>query len=352
MDSGSEHFSFSGPSHLNNIDWNNAHHRRSVAACLVGGVYVLESDRQARRKGSQCLAPPWWEFFHFKLIHQLVDDDDNSIFGAIFEYNPPPYAYHRTIDRSPRYVIAFRGTLMKRDSVARDLDLDIDVIRNGLHQTTRFAIAIKAVRDVVFAVRGSNVWLTGHSLGAAMAMLAGKTMAKTGYSLEAFLFNPPFVSPPIEIIKDKKVRHGLRFAGTVIKAGLAFAAATNGNNNNSRNGNGYEDSFAAISGWIPCLFVNQKDPICAEYIGYFEHRRKLENIGAGAIARLTSQHSLANLFMSAVGMKGVETSEPLHLLPSANLTVNLNPPPDIMQAHGLYQWWRPDLNLRCSVYKY
>ncbi|XP_022719718.1 GDSL esterase/lipase At4g10955-like [Durio zibethinus] len=95
----------------------------------------------------------------------------------------------------------------------------------------------------------------------------------------------------------------------------------------------------------PMPICESERPICAEYIGYFEHRRKLENIGAGAIARLTSQHSLANLFMSSVGIKGVETSEPLHLLPSANLTVNLNPPPDIMQAHGLYQWWRPDLNL-------
>ncbi|XVF31070.1 hypothetical protein REPUB_Repub16aG0113700 [Reevesia pubescens] len=205
---------------------------------------------------------------------------------------------------------------------------------------------MKAVRDMVATVGSSDVWLAGHSLGAAMAMLAGKTMAKAGDFLEAYLFNPPFVSPPIGRIEEKKVRHGLRFAGTLIKAGLAFAAAVNDDDSDSRNGNG--NSFAAMSGWIPCLFVNQADPICSEYIGYFEHMKKLEDCGAGRIARLSSQHSLSHLFMNAVGMKGVETSEPLHLLPSANLTVNLNS----SGGHHLCQWWRPDLNLKSSVYKY
>ncbi|XVE89933.1 hypothetical protein DITRI_Ditri20bG0036000 [Diplodiscus trichospermus] len=349
MASGNEYFRTSGPSHLRSVDWNNAFHRRSVAASLVKGVYELEGDRQAGRQGSQSLAPPWWEFFHFELIYQLVDDDDDSIFGAIFRYNPPAYSYHRTIDRSPPYVIAFRGTLMKSGSFARDLDLDIQIIKNGLHQTSRFATAMKAAQAVVTAVGPSNLWLAGHSLGAAMAMLTGKTMAKAGKFLEAFLFNPPHVSPPVNhIVKDKKVRHGLRFAGTIIKAGLAFAAA----GDDQKKGIEYEDSLAAISGWIPRLFVNQADPICSEYIGYFEHRKKLQDIGATSIARLTSQFSLGNMFMSAAGIKGVENSEPLHLLPSANLTVNLSPSEDFLEAHELCQWWRQDLNLKCSVYEY
>ncbi|XVF42233.1 hypothetical protein PTKIN_Ptkin01aG0344200 [Pterospermum kingtungense] len=78
-------------------------------------------------------------------------------------------------------------------------------------------------------------------------MLARKTMAKEGKFLDAFLFNSPFLSIPIKTeIKNKKVKHELRFESTGVKAGLAFA----------------------------------------------------------------------------VGIKSVETSEPLHLLPSANLTVN------------------------------
>ncbi|KAE8667504.1 NC domain-containing-related-like protein [Hibiscus syriacus] len=300
MASGNEDFSRQGPKHLSSVDWHNANHRRSVTACLVNGAYVLESDRQEKRRGAQCLAPPWWEVFNFKLSDQLYDRDDNSIFGAIFEYT-----YHRSIDRTPRFVFAFRGTLWKEGSLKRDLDLDFTVIRNGIHGSSRFKTAMKAVQDRVSEVGSSNVWLTGHSLGAAIAMLAGKNMAKRGSFLEAYLFNPPFVSPPIErLVKDEKVRDRLRFAGTVIKAGLAF------------------------------------------------HRRKLQDMGAGKLAKLTSQHSLGTTVMSAVGVKGVETSEPLHLLPSVNLTENLNPTRHFSKDHGLNQWWKPNLDLSCRVYKY
>jgi len=72
-------------------------------------------------------------------------------------------------------------------------------------------------------VGASNIWLAGHSLGSAMAMLTRKTMAKTGIFMESFLFNPPYVSAPIEGIKDKKLKHGLRFAGSVVTAGLTIA---------------------------------------------------------------------------------------------------------------------------------
>ncbi|KAI8004112.1 GDSL esterase/lipase [Camellia lanceoleosa] len=36
----------------------------------------------------------------------------------------------------------------------------------------------------------------------------------------------------------------------------------------------------------------------------------------------------------------------MHLIPSANLVVNLFLAQDMKQAHGIHQWWRPDLNLR------
>ncbi|KAK8542972.1 hypothetical protein V6N12_015547 [Hibiscus sabdariffa] len=341
-----------GPTYLTSIDWTNAHHRRSVAASLVKGVYMLEGDRQDRRQGPECLAPPWWEFFQFKYVGPLIESDQ-CIFGAIFEYRPLDYSYHSNIHESPRYVIAFRGTLLKLGSLARDIQLDIDIIRNGLDRTARSAIAIRTVRDTVAMAGISKVWLTGHSQGASIAMLAGKMMAKSGIFLQSFLFNPPHVSAPIERIGDETLKHGIRLAGTIIKAGLAFANAKNDRNKDPKSGNENRDSFAAISGWIPCLFVNPGDPICSEYIGYFEHRRKVESFGfaAKALARKTSQTSLGNLVLNAVGAQGVESSEPLHLLPSANLTVNLSPSQDFKQAHGLCQWWRPDLNLKCHVYK-
>ncbi|KAJ0048302.1 hypothetical protein Pint_14915 [Pistacia integerrima] len=346
MASEREDFSLSGPLHLTTLDWTNDNHRRSVAACLVQGVYILERDRQLQRYESQALAPPWWEFFHFQLLRQLKDDADFSIFGAIYEFKPPASNCNLSTAGTPRYVIAFRGTLTKQDSFTRDLELDLHLIRNGLHQTSRFEIAMQAVRNMVASVGNSNVWLAGHSLGSAMAMLAGKTMAKAGVLLEAFLFNPPFLSAPIERIKDKKVKHGLRIAGSVITAGLALAVNVKKSQHNTRSAT--EDPFVALAAWVPRLFVNPADHICSEYVGYFEHRKKMEEIGAGGIERLATKHSLGGLFMNAMGKE----SEPLHLIASANLTVNATPSRDFKQAHGIHQWWKSDLHLQSKFYTY
>ncbi|RYR10397.1 hypothetical protein Ahy_B05g078854 isoform E [Arachis hypogaea] len=321
---------------------DNPNHRKSVAASLVQGVYVLEKDRQERREGTDALASPWWVFFNFQLLHKLVDDVDSSIFGAIYEFKPPSTYCNDTLHRSPSYVIAFRGTITKADSVSRDIELDMHFVRNGLHQTSRYEIAIQAVRNMIATVGDSGIWLAGHSLGSAVSLLCGKTMAKSGNFIESFLFNPPYVSAPIERIKDKKVKHGLRIAGSVITAGLTLAVKAKQKKSLS------SDPFAAFSAWVPCLFVNPSDHICSEYIGYFEHRKKMEEIGAGSIERLATQNSLGCLLMGAFGKE----SEPLHLIPSASVTVNLTPSRDFKEAHGIHQWWKPHLHLQSKLYKY
>lgn len=343
MASERESLDLSGPLHLTYVLWDNPYHRMSVAACLVQGVYILERDRQEKREGSDALAPPWWTFFHFQLLRPLVDDVDSSIFGAIYEFKPPSSQCNDTLYRSPRYVIAFRGTLTKAHSVSRDVELDIHFIRQGLHQTSRSNIAIQAVRNTVATVGDSNVWLAGHSLGSAMALLTGKTMAKNGNFIESFLFNPPFVSAPLEKIKDERVKHGIRFAGSVITAGLTLAMKAKQQPKDL-----IIDPFTALSAWVPCLFVNPSDHICSEYIGYFEHRRKMEDIGAGVIERLATQNSLGGLLMGAFGKE----SEPLHLIPSASVTVNVAPASDFKEAHGIHQWWQPDLRLEYKLYNY
>lgn len=338
-----EIFDLSGPLHLTSIDWENPHHRRSIAASLVQGVYVQERDRQENRTDHEALAPPWWEFFHFKLLRNLVDDADHSIFGTIYEFKPPSSTHrNHSLDGSPRYVIAFRGTLTMPGSFSRDIELDLHFLQHGLYRTSRFEIAIQAVRNMVASVGDANVWLAGHSLGSAMAMLAGKTMAKSGTFLNSFLFNPPFFSPPIETIKDKKIKHGIRIATSVITAGLTIAMKAS----NMRGVT--EDPFQGLSAWIPCLFVNPGDYICAEYIGYFEHRDKMEEIGAGAIERLATQNSIGGMLLKVMGRE----SDPMHLIPSANLTINLTPSKDLKEAHGIHQWWRDDMLPKSKVYKY
>ncbi|KAA8533602.1 hypothetical protein F0562_030964 [Nyssa sinensis] len=244
-------------------------HRRSVAASLVQGVYILERDRQQKRQGPQALAPPW------------------------------------------------------------------------LQQSSRFQIAMQAVQNMVAVAGAANIWLAGHSLGSAIALLTGKNMVKMRCPVETYLFNPPFSSAPIETIKNQKVKHGVHLASSVIKAGIAVAVK--GHHQTSQ-----DNSFTMLSAWVPYLFVNASDPICSEYIGYFEHREKMVNMGGGGIGRLAAQNSMESLLSAVLG----KDSEPSHLLPSAYLTVNPSPSQNFKQAHGIHQWLRPNFYLQSKLHQF
>lgn len=315
----------------------NQEHRKSVAACLIQGVYALECERQKHRRGAEALdlAPPWWSSFNFQLIHKLIDEADSSIFGAIYELERhrkhlPPEA--------PKYVIAFRGTLLKRDSWKRDFELDVKMLRNGLHLTSRFQTAMQVVKEVASAGH-ANVWLAGHSLGSAVAMLAGKNMAKTGVFLESFLFNPVFLSYPIErFIKNQKLKQGIRIAKSIVTA--VFAVTTNKSED--------PEEFVKLSEWVPYLFVNPADFFCSEYVPYFDHRKKMDEIGAADIERLATQNTITGIFWSVMGKE----SEQLKTLPSANLIINLSPTLNFHAAHEIRQWWNPDCKLQCQLYYY
>lgn len=346
MESVRENFSLSGPLHLTAVDWNNTHHQRSVAASLVQGVYILERDRQLKRDGTEALAPIWWNFFHFQLLRVLVDDVDSSIFGAIYEFTSQDVYHGYLAHNAPKYVIAFRGTLPKLDSMSRDLMLDLQLLRNKLHDSSRFHLAMQAVQDMLAVAGTSNIWLAGHSLGSAIAMLAGKNLVKLGCPLQTYLFNPPFFSAPIERIKDQNLKHGIRFAGSIIKAGISIAVKARQQQQQQQKSQ--DDSYIVLSSWIPYLFVNPDDHICSEYIGYFEHRKKMEEIGAEEIGRLANRVSLGNLILGSAG----KDLEPLHLLPCAYLTINPRPSLDFKQAHGLHQWWNPELNCQSTLYQF
>ncbi|KAJ8554312.1 hypothetical protein K7X08_024990 [Anisodus acutangulus] len=300
-------FSQYGPKYLtNNVDWGNANHRRCIAASLVKGVSILERDRQQKRQGPNALAPPWWESFHFILDH-ILTDKDRSISGAIYKYKFPDH-YNQN---PPKYVIAFRGTILKRKSMSQDLKLDLLVILNGLRNSSRFRIGLQAVQNIVdINNRVCDIWLAGHSLGAAIALLIGKDMVKLGTRLETYLFNPPFSSLPLEKIKINWLKHGLRRARSEAIALLANTMSTSDN----------DGTFAKLYDWTPYLFVNPSDPICSEYIGYFEYMKKMVESGADEIARIEAQNSLRSLFATAIGKE----SEPSQYLPSACVVTNLS----------------------------
>ncbi|KAL7583469.1 GDSL esterase/lipase At4g10955 [Lactuca sativa] len=338
-----EIFDVSGPVHLlTSFDWRNTFHRRSLAASLVEGVYLLERDRQRGSIQQDAHAPPWWERFQFQLNRVLVDDSDLSYFGAIFELKYAHPFFYQSTPHPPRYVVAFRGTILNSSSRSDDMKLNARCIFDTLEESSRFRTAFDAVWNTVAMVGAANVWIAGHSLGASIAMLAGRNMAKSRYQLETYLFNPPIISLPIEkIIPNETLKHGVRVAGSFLTAGIAAAM-------NRRREDPEEDPFVVLSEWTPYLFVNPSDTICAEYIGYFEHREKMEEMGVGRIENVATRYSIGSLVYGTIGRE----SEPLHLLPSAYMTVNIRPSEDFNKAHGLDQWWQDHCQWRSKLYKF
>ncbi|KAL7583472.1 GDSL esterase/lipase At4g10955 [Lactuca sativa] len=343
MASQREIFHVSGPLHLlNSFDWRNTFHRRSLAASLVQGVYILERDRQRGSIQQDANAPPWWEQFQFQLNHVLVDDSDLSYFGAVYELKYAHPFFYQSTPCPPRYVIAFRGTITRSVTRSDDMKLNMKCIFDKLEESSRFRKAFEAVWNTVMAVGPTNVWLAGHSLGASMALLAGRNMAKSRYQLETYLFNPPFISVPIEkMIKNQTLKHGVRITGSLLTAGIATAM-------NRHRKDPEEDPFVVLSEWTPYIFANPLDPICAEYIGYFEHREMMDRIRVGKIERIATRYSIGSLVSGAMG----RDSEPLHLLPTAYMTVNISPSENFKQAHGIHQWWQQHFQWQSKLYKF
>nr|DAD48732.1 TPA_asm: hypothetical protein HUJ06_018669 [Nelumbo nucifera] len=203
-------------------------------------------------------------------------------------------------------------------------------------------------QDTVTVVGDLKVWITGHLLGSVVALLARRNLAKTGAFLKSFLINPPFFSVPIEIlfyppffsaaierIKDKKLKHGIHIASSLITEGCSMAVK--GYNENSPS----EDPLLSLSTWVPYLFLNPADDICSEYVQYFEHRKKMKEIGAGSIEKVTTQNSIGGLFIHVIGQE----AELLQLLPSVNLTINQSPSSDFKHALGIHKCWRTKLQI-------
>uniref|UniRef100_A0A803N6H0 Fungal lipase-like domain-containing protein n=1 Tax=Chenopodium quinoa TaxID=63459 RepID=A0A803N6H0_CHEQI len=330
----------------------NTEHRRSVAASLVQGVYVAEFDRQQKREGYDVLAPIWWEFFHFKCIQALEDKTDSSIFGAIFEYKHAiPNRLNSTQDIPPRYVIALRGTIIKPKTGLQDCYLDAKIILHELKCSSRYEIALHVVEDLLSVTDPKDVWLTGHSLGAAMTLQAEKDMAKRGCYVETYLFNPPYASAPIEMLHSRKLKNGARITHSVVTAGLSYALKRTKNNTNTTHEEC--DPFSTtLRSWIPYLFVNPHDTICCEYIGYFEHREKMERWGAGGIEKIATKNSVVNLLKNALGKDG----DALHLIPSGFVTMNMKnmivKEKGLSLAHGLCQWWEQYSCWQSKLYQY
>ncbi|VVB17398.1 unnamed protein product [Arabis nemorensis] len=269
-----------------------------------------------------------------------MEGSDSSIYGAIFEYNfSYNYQNFPSLRVPPRYVIAFRGTILTSKTCFSDVRHNLRCIYD-----TRFEHAMHAIHNMVVKHSDTSVWLAGHSLGADLALLAGKTMARFGFFLEAYIFNPPKWSIPLEtLIKCEVLNGGIRFAGSLFKAGVAkiFKDLDQVQEN---------DQAMNIVRWTPYLFVNPADPICSAYIGYFKNKTFMNKIGLSEIERIATTNPLRSLL---VGKKETSSpSESLHPLPSAYMIVNKNVSHDGRKAHGLDQWWDPSFNGEYVFYQF
>ncbi|GLJ35283.1 hypothetical protein SUGI_0709950 [Cryptomeria japonica] len=335
-------FKLSGPAHLTAVDWSDPDHRRCIAASLVQGVVVQERDRQEHRHGPDAQAEKWWSFFKFKLIQPLYDGVDGSIFGSVYKWSRKAAGVCSRPAGAPKIVVAFRGTVKTRESLARDLRHHLHIFINRLHTTSRFHTGFDAVKTNVDRHGCENVWIAGHSLGAAIGMLAGRKIAEAeGRFVEAHFFNPPFVSAPLERIKSKKIKRGLHFAGSVVKAGLAMTLHGKDTRIESQR------MFSVLQWWVPCLYVNPKDDLCSGYVGYFGNQTAMQQKGAGGIASLAAQHSIRVMVFSAFGKE----AKAGHLIPSARLNVNRSSASDFQTVHGIHQWWAPDIRIDCTEFK-
>jgi hypothetical protein len=324
----------------------------------VQGTYILENDRTKCRVHPNTLAPQWWESFSFRLIEVLKDatyDQKGSMFsfGAIFEHVPPADAPRHP--SAPQYIVAFRGTML---SNPKDIHLDLKVMANTLPSCKRTKRAHTALAKLVATIAKSkdgfgncSIWLTGHSLGASLALDVGRAMmSDQGLNLPTFLFNPPQVSlgPAINLLLPTDVvRRELHVASNLVKAGLGLVLSPHRRR--------MQALFERLSPWAPNLYVHDKDLVCQGYISYFEQREQLQERFSGDVAKCATSLSYRDMLFSALGKE----KERPHLLPSATLWRNSSMGKDVhglkktsLAAHQLQQWWKPEAELTLSNRRY
>ncbi|CAI0461331.1 unnamed protein product [Linum tenue] len=319
--------------------WKDDNYKRTVIACFIQAVYLLELDRQENRTPADALAPTWWTRFKYKLSQTLIDERDGSIFGAILEWDRSAAVSDMILIRpsgAPRAVLVLRGTLLKGPTMRRDIEDDLRFLAwESLKGSVRFNVALQALRSVAERYGASNVCVAGHSLGAGFALQVGKALAKEAIFVDAHLFNPPSVSLAMSF---RNMGEKAEFAWKRLKAMLPYAAAAetsavtildgqNGNNGSSGLRNWIpqfgDKTNMGSKKWVPHLYVNNSDYICCHYTnpdgqnnGGGENK---ENVGAAG-----------GCSSSNIGQV------------SAKLFVMAKEKQKFLEAHGLEQWWSDD----------
>ncbi|KAL2316818.1 hypothetical protein Fmac_030694 [Flemingia macrophylla] len=328
-------FHVSGPRNFNSLNWRDlivsswkdANYKRTVIACFVQAVYLLELDRQEKRTQGSALAPNWWIPFKYKLKQTLIDERDGSIFGAILEWDRSAALSDLIPMRpsgAPRAILALRGTLLKSPTMRRDIEDDLRFLTwESLKGSVRFKVALEVLKSISDKYGSKNVCVAGHSLGAGFALQVGKDLAKEGTYVEAHLFNPPSVSLAMSL---KTIGEKAEFVWNRLKSMLPLSAEAQISNDGEKNSGvglkskvpyGLKDASLGVAKFVPYLYVNNGDYICCSY-----------NDGAGTKVN--------------VGTTNAQVAAKLFLVSKEKQK--------FLEAHGLEQWWSSDAELQQVIY--
>ncbi|WOG98380.1 hypothetical protein DCAR_0417721 [Daucus carota subsp. sativus] len=301
--------------------WKNGNYKRTVIACFIQAVYLLELDRQENKTEENALAPKWWIPFKYKLSQTLIDERDGSIYGAILEWDRSAALADFILIRpsgAPRAVLVLRGTLLKSQTIRRDIQDDLRFLAwESLKGSVRFNGALEALKLIADKYGGGNVCVAGHSLGAGFALQVGKALAKQGVFVETHLFNPPSVSLAMSL---KNIGEKAGFAWKRLKSMLPSSNETPAI---SEVGQNASIPSSGLKNWVPHLYVNNSDYICCYYTdpagGGNQEVENKENAGP------KNGQAAAKLFVLSKGKQ------------------------KFLEAHGLEQWWGDDLELQQAL---
>ncbi|KGN54931.1 GDSL esterase/lipase At4g10955 isoform X1 [Cucumis sativus] len=332
---------------LINSSWKDGNYKRTVMACFIQAVYLLELDRQENRSNKEnALAPKWWIPFKYKLVQTLIDERDGSIFGAILEWDRSAAMADLVVIRpsgAPRAVLALRGTLLKSPTIRRDIEDDLRFLAwESLKGSVRFNVALEALKSVAESYGSNNVCVAGHSLGAGFALQVGKALAKEGIYVETHLFNPPSVSVAMSL---RNIGEKAEFAWKRIKSMIPSGSETIVNSSNTEEEKSYggtglkswvsnlnrlkNPGVVGIGKWVPHLYVNNSDYICCSYTEKSDQVEKInegkENVNT-TNGRTVAAAAAAKLFVMSKGKQ------------------------KFLEAHGLEQWWSDDLQLQLALH--